>query len=242
MRFETVGNPNGDKVLLVHAMFATPECFLALTQYLKEDYFIIMPVLDGHDLKESSEFLSVDDEANKIIAYLKENNIKKLDFILGTSLGAIIALEVYKQASVNVNRIYLDGGPFFNFGALLQKIAAQKFWNICTKARQNPEKAAEKIDKLFQGLGDVMNVVCCHITKQSVKNLAHACYSYKLPELSEAMQKPVVFLYGTKEPARFCMFRLKKYKNCSIIKKEGYNHCGYLLAHPEEYAKMLRRL
>lgn len=242
MKFETVGNPDGSKVLLIHAMFMTPECFSVLIQYLKEDYFIIMPILDGHDFKEGSEFLSVYDEADKIIAYLQENNIKKLDFIMGISLGAIIALEVYRRNAVNVNRIYSDGGPFFNFGTLLQEIAAKKFWNICIEVRQNPEKAARTIDKLFQGLGNVMSEVCKSITEQNVKNLARACYSYKLPELNEAEQKSVAFLYGTKEPARFCIPRLKKYKNCRIIKKSGYSHCSYLLAHPGEYAEMLRRL
>lgn len=83
--------------------------------------------------------------------------------------------------------------------------------------------------------------VCFHITKESVENLAHACYSFPLPELEETAQKPVTFLYGTKEPARICIFRLKKYKYSYIFKEAGYSHCGYLPSHPKEYAEMLKR-
>jgi hypothetical protein len=239
MKFKTIGNPNCCKALLIHAMFATAESFSTLIQYLKEDYFMIIPTLDGHDKNESSTFLSIDDEADKILAYLKENNIQELDLVLGTSLGAIIAFEIYQRNEVCINKVHLDGGPFLNFGLLLQKIAMKKFWSICCKIRQNPQNAINKLDKLFPSLGNQMSEVCCHITEESVKNLAHACYSFPLPNLEVKAQKSVTFLYGTKEPARICIFRLKKYKYSRIIKKIGFSHCGYLLSHPKEYAEML---
>jgi Esterase/lipase len=240
MKFQTAGNPNGRKALLIHAMFVTSEGFSALVEYLKDDYFMIIPTLDGHDANEGSDFLSVDDEADKILCYLQENNIDELDFVLGTSLGAIIAFEVYKRNVLHIDKVFLDGGPFFNFGSLLQKIAVRKFWSICTKVRKDRENAVKKLDELFPGLGNIMLDVCSHITERSVQNLAHACYSFLLPQLDETAQKPITFLYGTKEPALMCVPRLKKYKYSYIIKKEGYSHCGYLLSHPEEYAEMLR--
>lgn len=175
-----------------------------------------------------------------MLAYLKDNSIKELDFMLGTSLGAIIAFEIYKRNEIRINKVYLDGGPFFKFGALLQKVAAKKFCNICSEVRQNPQKAINKIERLFKGLGNEMCEVACHITEESIKNLAHACYSFTLPNLKPVEQKSVVFLYGTKEPARFCIFRLRKYKYSRIIKKNGFSHCGYLLSYPKEYAEMLK--
>lgn len=240
MKFKTAGNPNGHRILLIHPMFATSKSFFNLIEYLKKDYFVITPTLDGHDKDENSTFLSIEDEADKILAYLQDNDIKELDFVLGTSLGAIIAFEVYKRNKICINKVYLDGGPFFKFGPLLQKIAAKKFCNICSKIRKNPENAIKKLDNLFPGIGSEMMEVCCRITKESVKNLARACYSFTLPSLDKTEQKAVIFLYGTKEPARLCIFRLKKYKYSHIIKKNGFNHCGYLLSCPKEYAEMLK--
>lgn len=243
MKFKTAGNPNGHRILLIHPMCATSEFFFALIEYLKDDYFIIMPTLDGHHKDENSTFLSVEDEADKIITYLQDNGIEKLDFVLGTSLGAIIAFEVYKRNEICINKVYLDGGPFFKVGQLLQKIAVKKFLNICSKVRQNPQNAIKKLEHLFPGvgIGNQMVEIGCNITEESVKNLAHACYSFTLPDLEIEAQKSIVFLYGTKEPARLCIFRLKKYKYSRILKKSGFNHCGYLLSCPKEYAEMLKK-
>lgn len=241
MKFKTIGNSDGHRILLIHPMFITSEFFSHLIEYLKNDYFIIMPTLDGHHEDEVSTFLSVEDEADKILAYLQDNDIKELDFILGTSLGAIIAFEVYKRNEICINKLYLDGGPFFKFGSLLQKIAAKKFYNICSKIRKNPQNVIKKLSDLLPDIANQMIEVCGRITKESVKNLPHACYSFNLPYLDAAAQKAIIFLYGTKEPARLCIFRLKKYKYSRIIKKRGFNHCGYLLSCPEEYAEMLKK-
>lgn len=240
MKFQVAGNPNGPKALLIHAMFVASESFSNLVEYLKDDYLLIIPTLDGHDINDSSIFLSTEDEADKILAYLKKNDMEELDFILGTSLGAIIAFEVYKRNTLVINRVFLDGGPFFNFGSMLQKLAVKKFWSICIKVREKPENAIKKLDALFPGLGSQMADVCCHMNKESVANLAHACYSFPLPELGEDDQKPITFMYGTKEPARMCIHRLKRYKYSSFVKRSGYSHCGYLLSHPKEYAEMLK--
>ena len=240
MKFQTEGNPNGPKILLIHAMFVNPDSFSKLIEYLKQDYFIIMPILDGHDINEDSTFLSIYDEADKIIAYLNENKIEKLDFMLGTSLGAIIALEIYGRNAVQIDKVYLDGGPFFKFGPLIQKFLSGKFWSVCTRIKQSPQKGIEKIDSMFPGFGSLMCDVCCHMTKENTKNLTRACFTYSFPKLCETAQKSVIFLYGTKESAIKCIGRLKKYKYSHIIKKDGYNHCGYLLTHPKEYAEMLK--
>lgn len=237
--FQTEGNPNGNKVLLIHAMFVSADSFSAMIEYLKDDYYIILPTLDGHDVNSDSTFSSIEDEADKIIAYLQQNNIGKLDFILGTSLGAIIAFEIYKRNAVKIDKVYLDGGPFFNL-KLLQKIGAKQLWNICTKTRKDPQSTVKEFETVFPSLGNMMADVCSHMTEQSSINLAHACYSFKLPQLIESEQRKVVFLYGTKEPARMCIFKLKRYKYSRIIKKIDYNHCGFLLSNPKEYADMLK--
>ena len=52
--------------------------------------------------------------------------------------------------------------------------------------------------------------VCSFISKANVLNLSDACYSYRLPNLTENSQKKITFIYGTKEIARFAIpFRTK---------------------------------
>lgn len=240
MKFKTVGNPDKPKALLIHAMAVDEKSFSGLVEYLKDDYFIVMPILDGHNDDDNLDYISTDDEADKILAYLNENNIDKLDFILGTSLGAIIAFEVYKRNKVDVRKVFLDGGPFFHFGLLVRSFMSIMFWRMCKKVQRYPEKAAEKMSKLFPGLGDMMCAKLCHMSKKSMKNLSYACYTFSLPDLDDAAQKKITFLYGSKESALKCVHRLKKYKYSRIMKIDGFNHCEYLLSSPKEYAQMLR--
>lgn len=56
MKFETIGNYEKPKILLVHAMFASSESFLPLVEYLKDKYYVIMPTLNGHSKDEKVIF------------------------------------------------------------------------------------------------------------------------------------------------------------------------------------------
>lgn len=240
MKFKTIGNKENPAILLIHAMFVTPDSFSALIEYLKDDYFIIMLILDGHSKDENSHFISVEDETLKIINYLDENNIENLSFILGTSLGAIIAMEVYSKANIKINKVFLDGGPFFKFGPILKSIMRRKFWNVCDNIKKDPEKSKKELDKAFPSISALMLNVCSFISKANVLNLSDACYSYNLPNLTENSQKKITFIYGTKEIARFAIPFIKKYKYSTIVKKKDLSHCEFILNYPYEYSLLLK--
>ena len=42
-------------------------------EYFKNDYYVVVPELDGHTENKTSRFISVEEEAAEIIRYLKEN-------------------------------------------------------------------------------------------------------------------------------------------------------------------------
>lgn len=115
MIFKTAGVSGKPIILIVHAMFMSYNMYNELIKLLKDNYYIILPVLDGHDLCETSAFISAEDEAKKIISYLNENDISQIDILLGTSLGEIIAFEVFRKKEVNVRKLFLDGAPFILF-------------------------------------------------------------------------------------------------------------------------------
>lgn len=95
-------------------MFFDGRCFEEISEFLKEDYCVIIPTLDGHGTDDTI-FQSVQVEADKIIAYLKQNNITDLELLLGISMGGIIAFEVYRRKQLVTKHVFLDGVPFFDF-------------------------------------------------------------------------------------------------------------------------------
>lgn len=222
----------GAKSLTLIGLFLTAIC-LIFVAYLTKDYslsfvlFIIATMGIGNGAFQSPN--------NSIVM----SNVSPDKMGIGGSVNALVRY-VGQAMGIAISNVLLYGVMSVKLGKRVTNFVAKKFCNICSNIRQNPENAIEKLDNIFPGLGNKMNEVCCHITEENVKNLSYACYSFKLPKLDVTAQKSVIFLYGTKEPARLCIFRLKKYKYSRIIKRNGFNHCGYLLSCPKDYAEMLK--
>lgn len=52
MKFHTIGDPKNPIVLMIHAMFMDNKMFSELSDALKENYYLVLPVLSGHDLSQ----------------------------------------------------------------------------------------------------------------------------------------------------------------------------------------------
>ncbi len=79
------------------------------------------------------------------------------------------------------------------------------------------------------------------VTIESLKNLLESCYNIETPKIDVDSQKKLTFVYGTKDIARLCLPRIKKYKNSEFIKVDSLGHCGYFRKNTDEYIKKLIR-
>ncbi|PKC53352.1 hypothetical protein RhiirA1_404377, partial [Rhizophagus irregularis] len=62
MEFKEFGDSRNPKIMLIHGMATTWDiCYKAAIDELKNDFFIIVPVLDGHNPNEQSDFCSIQD-------------------------------------------------------------------------------------------------------------------------------------------------------------------------------------
>lgn len=239
MNFKTIGEKHNPCALLIHAMFLTGDGFNEIVKYLKDDYFIIIPTLDGHEGEEYSKFTSVEEEADKILAYLKQEGINELDFILGTSLGGLVALEIYQRNQINIKKAVIDGAPLISCSKVIKLFMVKFMQHLVKSTKKNPNKK-NVFDEKFSGFSDIMKCVCGYISDESVKNIINACYSYGLPDKLDINDKKLIFVYGSKEKAGECIPKLKTICNCDIIIKKGYDHCQFLMDDPQEYVELFR--
>lgn len=239
MKFTSSGSPRNPAVLLIHAMFLSEHMFQAVTSLLEEQYLVIRPTLDSHDVSDNSEFLSAQDEAAKILRYLQDHRITELEILAGISLGGIVAFEVFRQNLIPVRRVFLDGAPFIRLSGFRIAFMTYVFqWIAHTSARYPDKKNV--LDKLFPAHAEEMKRICAKISDTSIGNLAKACYTCELPDaISLNDGQSLTFLYGTKEKASMCIPSLKKYTTCRLLIKEGYHHCEFLSKEPGKYAEML---
>lgn len=254
MIIETLGNRNNPAILLIPGMFCTHTFCIPFAKYLEDSYYIILPTLDGHH--KGTEYISKEDSAKKVLAYLKENNIKKLALLQGTSMGAEVAMEIRRQSDIQIDKCLFDGGPFFKFPKLFRKIMENKFRGMAKILNNNntPEETADKflnnsfikwlIGKDTDVYKQMISVIADNdniFTEITIKNFVETCYNFILHDFSEDEQKSFFFLFSKNEPARQSKKRLeKKYPHALFEDLEGYGHGGFQIAEPEKYAELLR--
>ena len=258
MTFETLGSKANPAVLLIHGMMCSSKECEPFGQHLADEYYVIMPTLDGHG-HDGTDLLTVDKEGEKIIAFLKENNIHSLELLQGSSMGAEVALEVRRQAGENgitVRHCFFDGGPFFHFTPWFRAIMRKRFASLVKILDTNdPDKAIESMknnkflkfvvkDKLEQYETMIRSMVSerRHFTELTVENLVNICYKCDLTHFSADEQRSFVFFFSKEEPARKSRKRLlKAYPEAVYEDISGYAHCGFQAAEPKKYADMLKK-
>ena len=256
MIVKTIGNIDNPAIVMIPGMFCTYEMPGIIAEYLKDDYFIILPTLDGHH-KEEPVYHSKQVDARKIIEWLHANNIGRIAMLQGTSMGAEVALEVARQIDIVVDKYLFDGGPFFRFPGFFRVIMARKFMSFMKKTKGKEKKKA--IDDLmndpfvrklggdslesYRGLMGGFCEVSQWIDRDSVRRISDTCYKCDLPDFAEDIVKRFVFLYSEKEPARQAERRLKnKYPSARFIVKQGYGHGGFQGEQPQLYSELIREL
>ena len=90
------GKQNKDSVLLLHGGGLSWWNYQEVAKLLKEDYHVILPVLDGHADSDVA-FTSIEDNAARLISYIDTHFGGQVAVLGGLSLGGQIALEMLSQ-------------------------------------------------------------------------------------------------------------------------------------------------
>ena len=232
MRFQTFGDKNNKAVLLIHTLFTSADFFAPIMPLLANDYYVIVPTLSGH--YENSTFISTDDEIRQIKEFLSENNITSLYAVAGFSLGGNIAYEFFCNNVEMIEKAIFDSAPLFNLPSFVKNHFLKSYSECLKKIKSGKYDAAQELNKYFNGMGEFQKDIAPVVSQESLNNLIGSCYNTKVHKLSQDELKKVTFIYGSKDVARLCKVRLKKY---NIRKMKGYGHCGFYRENPVEWAK-----
>jgi len=96
MNYIEYGKENNNVIILLHGGGVCWWNYREVAEKLSSDYHIILPILDGH-ANSSSDFVSIEDNAAKIIAFIDKQFGGSVLMIGGLSLGAQVALEILSQ-------------------------------------------------------------------------------------------------------------------------------------------------
>ena len=199
MDFKTFGMSDKPPLMLIHGLGMTWQCFKEIIPLLEEDYFLILPVLDGHNPQNHSTFQSVSDTAEKIETYIDNNFQGHLASLLGFSLGGTIVIEMLTRQKVKFDQVILDS-PCLETMGIFKRTYASMWISQLNKFVKG--KDISGFLKKVNGSHDVSNYYLSlffHLSPKTIQNACREAYSYPIPAALAEVSSRMVYWHGDRD-------------------------------------------
>lgn len=193
------GDKRRPKVVLLHGVgFSGEKCFKEVIKQLMEDYFVIVPLLDGHD-RSNTTFLSIEDEAKKLSKILVKQYKRKFHAILGVSIGGYIALDMLCNAPITTKHLIINSG--YIKGAPFAKILATFTEHAYSSIKKGKESGLfVKLNKKIIGHNLNKKDLLSSVSDESIYHGLYSMMTYEFPKnINSIAEFNPQYWYGTKE-------------------------------------------
>ena len=240
MTFNTYGNPERPRLLLIPGLGVSYEIFAPLIDILKDRYYIIAAGIDGFLIGQESQFTSVDDQAGKIIGYVKENQKGHLDVAYGLSLGGKILSRILERDQIVIDHAIMDAAPLLPLPKWsVDPLRYYQSFNVWTCYHWTGFWKWVFHSHYFDVLLEECKKVWPSGKGKAVRDGYKDVYTQKLESIHGA---DIHFWYGTKEafvakPQVDHLLTIHPDTHVEVFK--GMNHGQLLVDHPEEIANRI---
>jgi pimeloyl-ACP methyl ester carboxylesterase len=243
MKFYEFGQQNKKTLMLLHGNASTWKMsFGKCIPYLEERYHVIAVGLDGFDPTEGATYISGEDEADKIIAYVRDNLGGRFFAIYGASLGCLPAVFVSVSEKIKVDHMILDGAENVSFGILnplMTRVVARMEGKLVKKVVSGDAKFLINMMGMKEYTPEMLSEMI--YTGASDKTLENATiagatfYNKIIKGIKPQTGLKAACWYGAREGnMKSAVKGLKKVFPMIEVKAfEGYGH-GEILQHPEQ--------
>ena len=240
MIFRTLGNPKNPAILFFHAMGVTGESSLPVADYLKDDYFVIMPTstVYCHD----QTYISKDEEVRQVTEFLALQNVKRLTLVVASSLGADLAVAFLHKTALPVDHIFFDGGQFAKIPKALRVILTpilylaikSLYWSKGKTLKQILWCDDDAIKPYFIAAGK-------NLTFKNLRGqLSDSVENKPFLALSNELQQKTFFEFGSVEDHfKYREDVIKSYPDGHFPVFQDYNHMQFQIRDPKGFAEML---
>lgn len=246
MFMHTYGNKTDPAVLMLHPMGITAEKIYELIgSKFKGSYYLLLPDAGGHGEEIERDFISVDDEADKICTYLKENGIYELAMIYGESMGTGVALHMLSHNDIKVKSLYLDGAPIARLGFVMRRIFAPVLiWQKGIYEKNDRKKLAEYIERWGEDINEHMRQCFIKFTNETIRNISKVCTEGNMVDIPEELQKHTFMEWGADEDfAKLSPKTARRlYPSAHLNVRKGFNHCEYMVKENESYVRTIEKV
>ena len=237
------GKSNKDIIMLLHGGGLSWWNYEEVSEILKSNYHVILPILDGHSGSDR-DFTSIENNANEIIEYIDNNYNGNVKLIGGLSLGAQILLDILSKRDNICEYAIIESAlvcPMKMTNILIESSINMSYGLINKKWFSKLQFKSLKIKK---ELFDKYYIDSSNITKNNMISFLKANSNYHLKNIKTNKSKSIVVV-GSKE--RPIMIKSAKIIHDELINSEleilsGYYHGDLSINHPNEYVEKVKKL
>ena len=243
MKFYEFGSDKEKTLMLLHGNASTWKMsFGRSIPYLAEKYHVIAVGLDGFDPMEESEYISGEDEAAKIEAFICDALDGSLFAIYGASLGCLPALLVSVGGKAIVEHMILDGAEDVSFGIfnpMMTRVVAKVEGKIVKKVVSGDAKILIRMLGMKEYSPEMLSeMIYTGASDRTLENATIAgatFYNKTIKGIKPHTGINAACWYGAKEGnMKTAVAALKRiFPGIEVKAFAGYGH-GEILRHPEQ--------
>ncbi len=245
MRILEYGDINNPTIILVHGFESPYQIWNKYIEHYKEKYYVLVPILPGHDVEEKSEFISFDIIAKEIEDYCISKAINHVFAIYGMSMGGILTSYLWKNKRLTFEKVILESSPLLSFEGWMTKLLTKQYLSITQKARERDRKTVRNAinSMVTEDVLDVFLELLDNISDVTIKNYLREVGKFKLPTDIDTPDTQIIYFYGGKSNEfifrNVARYIRKNYKNAITICLKGKGHCEDALLRPDEWILQL---
>ena len=240
MKIYEYGRGNPERILLIHPSLVTWDYFENVIPLLEQHYHLLIPALPGYDLKDNSEFSSIEKIASRLADELLQKGIREVKAIYGCSMGGSIVLRMAVDGKLKARHYVMDGGITpYQLPWLLTRFIALRDFGMMTLGKLGGEQVIMKAFSSTQYSEEDLEYVANmfhHCTYKTLWNTFDSCNNYQMPKHPLRFPGEVHYWYAEKErKARdWDLKYMKKYVPDTVFKSfAGMDHGDMALFYPE---------
>ncbi len=247
MIFHEFGDKSNPIAILIHGVLTPWQMWERQIEYFSKRYFVIVTALDAHVEEESSEYISAEDEAEKICEYVITNYGKDVFLLAGLSMGGIVANKIFESGKLRIKNIVFDGAPLVPTPRFMESIMTRNYISIIHGSKKREQKVLDNFVKYFlpeRFLPPFLNFADT-MSDESVANIVKAACRCEMHRVPDTYTK-ILFLHGTKANEMFAKKAAKKMKKAypDVIVKVfgGYAHGELAIYHSDEWCEVVSKV
>ena len=232
------GNKEKDKIILIHG-FETPyQIWEKYIEHYKNDYHIIVPILQGHNPNMKEDFNSFEESAKDIEDYIISRYGNNVFAIYGMSMGGVLTSQIWQNKKLYIDKVILESSPLISYNKLMTLMMTKQYLMLTHKTQARDKRVITQAvnsiipkDKL-----DVFLAMMDNMSDTTITNYIRQIGSYKLPSNIDTPNTEVYYYYGTKInellAKKTAEYIRRNYPNSKIKCFQGKGHCEDSLLNP----------